>query len=209
MPRPRHLKRSVASIKSMTKTTKQKTMKHSVWLLLTLVSLTTFAFAQDNNSNTVGQKFNGTWIFDAEKSDMHFGLKEIYSGQTLVISYNEPELKLIKTQTTDGETKSVTIIFYTDNRGEKNKPFPFSQNLEIVSNTLWEKDVLVRIYTDKVKSKKVDIKDKTKEVYFISADGETLTISQESKGKITTFSSNGAITTKDSGKMLWVYKRKN
>src|SRR5215204_817482 len=120
-------------------------MKFLTVLFFLILSLAGFAAAQDNSDKK--QKFNGIWIFDAKKSDVGSNGKRLYKGQILEISYNEPELKIAKTQTMEGKAKTVTLLFYTDNRGEKNKPYPFNETLEIASNTAWSKDTIVRKFT--------------------------------------------------------------
>jgi hypothetical protein len=107
------------------------------------------------------------------------------------------------------ETKSATLVFYSDNRGEKNRPYPFNDALEVQSNTVWVKDILVRTFMIKwYKSGKVVGGTTTQQSHVISEDGETLTIIEESRSKITTDSQYGELKTDNKGKLKLVYKRK-
>ena len=169
------------------------------------LSSTALVFAQDTPNKK--QQFNGTWIFDAKKSNVGSNVKRLYKNQTLEITYSEPELRIVKTQTMDGKTKSAALLFFTDNRGEKNRPYPFNETLEITSNTTWEKDKLVRKFAIKVYNSGNPAEDvKSQEIYIISEDGETLTIVEETQpGSILNLSpaENGEITASKR-----VYKRK-
>ena len=188
-------------------------MKQSKILLFVLLSLSTQAFAQGVMNADRRQGFNGMWIFDAKRS--YPGYKALYEGQTLEISYSEPELKIVRTMTRMNETtrlketKSATLVLYPDNRGEKNRPYPFNETLEVESKTVWVKDILVRTFMIKFyQSGEVVGGDTTQESYVISEDGETLTIIEESRSKITTDSPYGKLKNDSKGKAKLVYKRK-
>lgn len=182
-------------------------MKQSAASLFFILILAMQAFGQDVVNANKKLHFNGTWIFDTKKTDLRS--KDLYKGETLEISYKEPELKIVKTLTIGNETKSATLILFTDNRGEKNRPYPFNQRLEVTSNTGWDKDSLIRTYTTKFyKSGKVVGGATTKETYAISEDGNALTIIDESDVKITSDSPYGELKTDQKGKIKLVYKRK-
>ena len=121
--------------------------------------------------------FNGTWIFDGKKSNLGDPLQALYQERMLVISYTGQEFKIVKTQIQLGETRSANLVFYTDDRGEKNRPYPFNQLFEIRSQTVWEKDVLVRSYKIKayLDGKEVDDVEASEE-YKLSDEGKTLII---------------------------------
>jgi hypothetical protein len=118
-------------------------------LILLLILVIIPISAQDTTNVSDRLRFNGIWVFDSEKSEMAPILKEIRKGETLEIVFAGPELRIVKAQTRNGRTKSVTLLFYGDNREEKNQPFPFNEQLEIVSHSAWEKNVLVRHYVTK------------------------------------------------------------
>lgn len=182
-------------------------------LLLTIVCLllltTVSAFAQDKASVLDKTKLNGTWIFDAKASKADSYTKERYKGQDLTITYVIPELKIVEPRTRDGKTLYATLVFYTDGRGEKNKPYAFNENFESESVTTWENDVLVRKYKINVyNSDKVVGDVKHVEKYTLSQDGTILTIVDEIKADFTTDSAYGKLTTDESGKIRRVYKKK-
>lgn len=177
-------------------------MKQSPILLFFILILATPAFGQDAVIANDRQKFSGIWILDAKKSDRAF--RDIYKGQTLEISHNEPELKIVKTYTFQNQPRTATLVLFTDNRGEKN-----IDRLEITSNTFWEKNNLIRTYTIKIyNSGKVVGGHAVKETYTISEDGETLTMLAESRSKIRTDSRYGELKTDHKGKHKMVYQRK-
>jgi len=175
-------------------------------LLLLFFIFARLAFAQDAITANGRHRVNGTWIFDEKRTDLRY--KDLYRGETLEISYNDPELRIIRTLIGKNETKSATLILFTDNRGEKNRPYPFNQGLEVASDTGWDKNSLIRTYTIKYyKSGKVVGGGTTKETYAISEDGNTLTIIEESRVKFTS-SSLYEPRIDDKGKSKRVYARK-
>jgi hypothetical protein len=186
-------------------------MKHII-SMLSLLLLSIVSFAQDNTKAIDRQSFVGTWIFDEKASDAHPHLEELYNGQILKITVKESEFKIVETQIMNipkimingvlvkkGEKRSATIIFYTDNRGEVNKPYPFNQNAEVTSKTEWNKNILVRNYkTDIYRSGKLEGDIKSTETYSVSKDGKALTVTTKTR---TTFANN------ESGKTKLVYNR--
>lgn len=174
-------------------------------LLLTTVSMS----AQDKTSTLDKTKLNGIWVFDAKASKADSYTKERYKGQDLTITYIEPELRIIEPRTKDGKTLNATFIFFTDGRGEKNKPYAFNENFESSSITTWESEVLVRKYKINVyNSGKIVGGINHVEKYTLSQDGSTLTITVESKADFTTDSPYGKLTTDESGKVKRLYRRK-
>lgn len=120
------------------------------------------------------------------------------------LSYHEPEIRIVITRLRkSGEEKFATLVLYADNRGEKNLPIPFNQNLEIESHSVWVKDSLVRTFTTKLYQKgKVVGGITTRQTYTLSKDGNTLTIVEEFRAKAKTL-----METDDKGKSKEVYTR--
>ena len=188
---------------------------NAAFLPLIILILTPQISYQTPSDVSNRQRFKGTWIFDMKKSDVHQVMKERYEGQTLELSYNEPELRMTKTQarinpkTKTRETKAVELVFFTDNRGEKNRPNAFLQDFEVTSNSFWSKDVLIRNYTIKTyQSGKVVGGFSVEETYTLSDDANTLTIVEASRSRILTDSPNGELRTGGKDKIKFVYVRK-
>jgi hypothetical protein len=121
------------------------------------------------------QKFEGKWILDREKSSENAGGPE--QDEVLQITYTEPQLRIEKSQTRKNETRSATLVLFTDKRGELNKPFPFEAQREIRSTTIYEKEELIRNYTMENVAKGGRPQEiPAREVYRLSKDGMTLTI---------------------------------
>lgn len=182
-------------------------------LLLTAFSLlvlpTASAPAQDKNRTVDWTKLNGTWIFDTKASKADSYMQERYKDQDLTITYIEPELKIIEPSTRDGKTLNATLVFYTDGRGEKNRPYAFNQNVEVESVTTLENDSLVRKYKTNVYNRGKLVGDiKHVQKYALSPDGATLTIIEETKANFTTDSRYGKLTTNESSEKKRVYKKK-
>ena len=137
-----------------------------------------YTFGQSPDLVTKRARFAGTWLYDTKRSTS--GLEDLYGSERLEITYTEPEFRIVRRLTLKKETKTASIIFFVDNRGEANRPFPFNQDSEVMSNSKWKDDVLERIYAVKMyQSGKVTGGVLTKESYSVSSDGNTLTITSE------------------------------
>jgi hypothetical protein len=109
-----------------------------------LVIFPTLAYAQVDVDKDRGRgSIVGKWIFDSKKSS---GPDSEHKGELLVITYEEPRLTIERTLTLKKETKSATMVLFTDKRGEKNNPSPFNPSLELSSSTEWQDNILVRLY---------------------------------------------------------------
>lgn len=181
-------------------------MKSTAIFLFLVVVPTLLAHPQNAVDFSDRQRFNGKWMFDATKSDSK--IKDLYRGEILEISYNDPELKMVRVQTRDNETRSATIILFTDNRGEKNRPYAFNDRFEIESKTLWAQNILGRTYAIKMYNSGKDVGRTTvRETYSLSKDGNSLIVIDESRTVISTDSRYGTLNTNDKGKSKRVYVR--
>lgn len=155
-------------------------MRKIIFITIVLLGLTCSGFSQSDATTSGKMKFNGTWVFDAKQSKADSYYKKLYKGQDLQISYVEPEFKIIEPRTRDGETRHATSIFFTDGRGEQNKPYAFNQDAIIDSITKWENDVLVRKYKIPLNLNGQPAGASSYvEKYSISSDGLILTIIRE------------------------------
>jgi hypothetical protein len=122
-------------------------MNRVYWFVLSLLLLffPTLGYAQVDVSKSLGRDLiAGNWMFDSKKS---FGPDSEHKGEQLMITYEDPRLTIKRTLTLKKETKSATIILFTDKRGEKTNPFPFTPSQELSSTTEWQNNILVRLYS--------------------------------------------------------------
>src|SRR4051794_24915018 len=113
-------------------------------LLISFLHLfSVLSFAQDANADQ-GGKFVGTWTYDSKRSTSENS--DLYRNTALEITFAFQQMTIVKGQTMNKQTKTATIVLFTDNRGELNHPFPFNPGAEIKSNTTWIGETLVRIY---------------------------------------------------------------
>jgi len=79
---------------------------------------------------------SGTWRLDLKASDLG-GAKPflIYDALTLVISHQDPVLKITRQLTKKNKTTTQELTYYTDGRGETN-PTP-NENGKLESKTSW------------------------------------------------------------------------
>ena len=169
-----------------------------IFFLMSLMSLNVFA-----QKDQVLKDFSGTWILD-EKSSFQFSEdKENFEDFTLIISQNEPEIKITQTYSFKGKSSENIIKLFTDKRGEENK-----YAIKIYSRTPTNEDNYL-LEDINLNSKTHSKKDKIireggykynlspfprliKETYSLSSDGKTLTIITE-KTTVTTIASSSSV----------------
>jgi len=168
-----------------------------IFFLISLIGLNVFA-----QKSQALKDFSGTWIID-EKSSFQFSVdKENFEDFTLVISQNEPEIKITQTYSFKGKPSEQTIKLFTDKRGEENKyaieRFSRYPNIEdyslddvnLRSKTYLKKDKIIREGTYKAEVNTYPIV--IKQTYSLSSDGRTLTIITE-KTVVTTIASSSSV----------------
>lgn len=152
------------------------------FLLILAFSFSVAAQKQTTDKAVSRADLTGTWIYDSKNSSLGNLLDAGYNDLSLVIDHSEPELKIVKTQIRIGEIRSAALILYTDKRGEKNSPDPFHPRIEIESETVWEKEALVRSYKTRLfVNGKASGFVETIEEYKLSKDGKKLTIFVETR----------------------------
>jgi|SRR5215207_703272 len=129
--------------------------------------------------------FSGTWVLDLKKS----GFRDVRSPRavtlptTLVITHGEPEVRVTrKFSEAYGEERGGEIVYYTDDRGEKNTLVGsdrVSLSGTIESHTKWKGKRLVIRGTEYLvafgDTNKLDFAER----WELSADGNTLTQTKE------------------------------
>ncbi|MDT5155811.1 MAG: hypothetical protein QOC99_3107 [Acidobacteriota bacterium] len=126
---------------------------------------------------------SGTWTLDKSKSDFGpFSERPIAKADaTLVISEHDPELKITRTLSLNGQQESKEFTYYADERGETN-PASIGGGIDVKSKTKWEGDKLVSHAKVTRKGQRGDFDIDTTEKWQVSSDGKTLTQSIEISG---------------------------
>jgi hypothetical protein len=136
-----------------------KTSKALVVLLLLVSASTLWAQSKPN--------FSGEWTLVPAKSD--FGMMPPPSSGVQKITHNEPQLKVVSTQTSDQGTNTTESTYTTDGKECVNKGFMDS---EMKSTAKWDADVLVIDSKMDIQGNAITITNR----WALSADGKTLTV---------------------------------
>lgn len=152
-------------------------MLRKITILWWLLSCTVLCLAQDVSQKSASQSkpdLSGTWELDKSKSKL--GKK--MGGITLIISQREPEIRMIRKSTLDGNVKNQELIYYGDGRGERN-PTPVRDELTesdfIETTTKWEKNKLVSKAIYLRKSPRGSFEMEVTNQWELSSDGTMLT----------------------------------
>lgn len=191
-------------------------------ILLLLAS----ACAQTQTAISNRARFEGTWLFDSKESNVNPRLQHYYEGQTLTISYTNPEIRILESRfvknskyANDGtiikkrHARIIKVLLLTDNRGETNKPYVFFPNIEVRSQTEWNDDVLIRTFEPMLFSVTGNngtsvTETQDKEVYSVSKDGKTLTITMKSENGIIE-ADQEIFNTNSLGEIRLIYRKKS
>lgn len=182
-----------------------------------------FAQSQADASNRM--RFEGTWLFDAKESNVNPRIQKYYEGQTLTISYTNPEIKIIErrfvknskyyydgTNIKKKHARIIEILLFTDKRGETNKPYVFNPKIQVASQTEWNEDVLVRTFEIMLvsvngRNGRTVSESQNKEFYSVSKDGKILTITMKSEfGSISV--DQESFNTDNLGEIKLIYRKK-
>ena len=119
--------------------------------------------------------FSGAWRLDRSKSD--FGGFEdkplAKADSTLVVEHKDPELKIRRTLSLNGQEEVKEFAYYTDGRGETNQATLGVG--EVRSKTKWEGDKVVSEARITRKSWSGPYELNVTQKWQVSSDGKTLT----------------------------------
>ena len=151
----------------------------SASLLTTFLTLClSVAVAAGDGKKSEGKShrdFSGTWRIDRSKSDYgEWSDKPLAKADsTLVVEHRDPELKIKRTLSLNGQEEVKEFVYYTDERGETN---PATLGVgEVKSKTKWDGDKVwaeARI-TRKGQQGSYDLN--VTQRWQVSSDGKTLT----------------------------------
>lgn len=144
----------------------------------------------DLAGQSVVPNFSGTWIYDKKKSKAGHEAKDFRADSELVIQHAGAEVK-IEARSKSNQTLTEEKLIYTDGRGEKFTRSYLGGKVETLSKTVWEGIELVTRYSYNIhgitsipadpKNKSLSMPVYIVERYGLSDEGNTLTISFESK----------------------------
>jgi hypothetical protein len=125
----------------------------SFFLLLTCILVASAQGQQGNKSASNKPDLSGTWMLDLKKSSST-GMPT-RPDLPIRISHHDPELRVIRTSESNGQTVEREFVYYTDGRGETNQATSLLttnpdaakasdlQNERTKSKTKWSGDKLV------------------------------------------------------------------
>lgn len=153
-------------------------------ILLALCLLACAPVADGKKEGKPHPDFSGTWRLDRAKSD--YGLFSerplARADSTLVVEHKEPELKIRRTLSLNGQDEVKEFFYYTDGRGETNQATLGVG--EVKSKTRWEGGRVVSEahITRRGQSGPYDLEVTQK--WQVSGDGNTLTHITVIHGKV-------------------------
>jgi hypothetical protein len=143
-------------------------------VLLALCLLSSSAAAGEDKKKP-HPDFSGTWRIDREQSDFgEFGERPLSKADaTLVVGHREPELKIKRTLSLNGQEEVKEFTYYTDERGETNQATLGVG--EVKSKTRWDGDKVVSEARVTRKSQSGPYELDITQKWQVSSDGKTLT----------------------------------
>jgi hypothetical protein len=119
--------------------------------------------------------FSGTWRIDRSKSDFGgFSDRPLArADSTLVVEHKDPELKIRRTLSLNGQEEVKEFAYYTDERGEANQATLGVG--EVKSKTRWDGDKVVSEAQIKRRGQGGAYELKVTQKWQVSSDGKTLT----------------------------------
>lgn len=148
----------------------------SASLLTVLLTLCLFAVAAAGDDKKRSHPdLSGTWRIDKEKSDFgEFSDRPLSKADaTLVVEHRDPELKVRRTLSLNGQEEVKEFTYYTDERGETNQATIGVG--EVKSKTKWDGDRLVSEAHITRRSQTGPYELNVVQKWQVSSDGRTLT----------------------------------
>ncbi|MBI3649782.1 MAG: hypothetical protein HY231_01900 [Acidobacteria bacterium] len=120
--------------------------------------------------------FSGNWALDLGRSNFgRLGPAQFKNARmTLKISHREPQLKIARQASMNGQTRNQNLIYYTDGRGEANPNLLTNEMMN--SKTKWEGVKLISRSLSSMAFNGQAINIEAIEKRELSSDGKTLTI---------------------------------
>jgi hypothetical protein len=144
-------------------------------LLLSLLACAAAASAQEKKKEKPHPDFSGTWRIDRSKSDYgDFSERPLSKADsTLVVEHRDPELKVRRTLSLNGQEEVKELTYYTDERGETNQAAIGVG--EVKSKTKWDGERVVSEAHVTRRGQGGPYELNVMQKWQVSADGKTLT----------------------------------
>jgi hypothetical protein len=144
-------------------------------ILLTLCLLASAAGDDKKKEGKSHPDFSGTWRIDKAKSDFgEFSERPLSKAEaTLAVEHKEPELKIRRTLSLNGQEEVKEFTYYTDGRGETNQATIGVG--EVKSKTKWDGDRVVSEAHVTRRSQTGPYELNVVQKWQVSSDGKTLT----------------------------------
>lgn len=128
--------------------------------------------------------FSGTWVLDKSKSEIpsqykggiagKYGGEGMHIATQLEVKHAEPELKVSQVLEIEDQKKTLTSVYRTD--GQETTNPGLLPNISIVSKASWDGNRLIIDSTRNVETRRRTGQVKSKQVWSLSSDGNTLSI---------------------------------
>ena len=154
-----------------------KMMVACLWLFFSMI----LCLAQGGKTEVTSPErpdLSGTWSLDFSASDFGVPKDEVpYDKLTLIISHNEPELRITRRVGKKAKERSQTVVYYSDGRGESNPLI--SGGPPVKSKTAWRGNILQVIGSTRgfVSGGGETMEMHVTDEWQLSPDGNTLTYS--------------------------------
>jgi hypothetical protein len=124
--------------------------------------------------------FTGEWVFDekASKADRH--VRRLYQDSSVLIRYEEPKFTKIEKRKVNGDLLTLTVVLYTDGRGETNplritEPDSKVESVTILKNNAIYRSLKITVFYNERPIGRINVS----ETYSLSLDSQYLTLTRE------------------------------
>jgi hypothetical protein len=145
-------------------------------LILTCLICLTITNVDARNLSQAKPNLSGNWTLDLSRSNFgRLGSSQFKNAKmTLKITQREPEVKIIRNATLNGQSRNHNLTYFTDGRGENNPNILTNESMG--SKTKWEGARLITRASSSMSFNGQSINLEAIEKRELSADGKTLTV---------------------------------
>jgi hypothetical protein len=146
------------------------------WILFLCVTLLPVTNSGAIKAAQSRPNLSGSWTLDVSRSNFGRLASSQFSNakMTLKISYREPELKITRSATMNGQSRNHNLVYFTDGRGETNPNI--LSNEQMRSKTKWEGTKLISRASSSMSFNGQSVQLEAIEKRELSADGKSLLI---------------------------------
>jgi hypothetical protein len=147
----------------------------TLFFLLCLVLLN-ISNIEAGNATQAKPNLSGNWTLDVARSNFGrlAGSQFSNAKMTLKISFKEPELKIVRYASLNGQTRNHNLTYFTDGRGETNPNILTNEQMR--SKTKWEGARLISRSSSSMSFNGQSVNLEAIEKRELSSDGKTLIV---------------------------------